>query len=385
MKNPNVDRRQFVAGAALASLGLAANVARADRSASKPSSEPDPARAGAPGSGAKMLVLGGTRFLGPAVVEAALARGMEVTLFNRGRSDPDRFTQLETLLGDRDPNKGEGLKALEGDRTWDYVVDTSSYFPRITRASVGLLKDRVKHYTMVSTVSVYGDMESGDIDESTPVARIDDPTTESMGDQFQNYGPLKALCEEAAEELMPGRVFNVRPGLIVGPDDASHRFTYWPVRVREGGEVLVGGNLDDSVQYIDVRDLGEYIVHAAVEGLVGVYNAVGPSYGQTIAGLVYGCRAVVESDARFTWVPTDGVSELGLAPWGDLPVWSAGSAMDRVHGEKAWKSGLHTRDLADTVRATLESWDAMPDAMKQRPAGMTREREKEALAAWHAR
>jgi 2'-hydroxyisoflavone reductase len=212
-----------------------------------------------------------------------------------------------------------------------------------------------------------------------------DPTVEEMGRFYENYGPLKALCEEAAEAAMPGRVFNVRPGLIVGPGDFSHRFTYWPVRVREGGEVLAPGSIDDPVQFIDVRDLAEFIVHAAVEDLTGVYNAVGPAHGETIAGLLYGCRAVTRSDARFTWIPMEGIAELGLSPWGDLPVWTGGSPMDRISGAKAWSAGLATRPLADVVAATLASWDAMTPQERARPAGMTREREREALAAWHAK
>jgi 2'-hydroxyisoflavone reductase len=184
---------------------------------------------------------------------------------------------------------------------------------------------------------------------------------------------------------MPGRVFNVRPGLIVGPGDPTHRFTYWPVRIREGGEILAPGNVDDPVQIIDARDLAEFIVHAALENLTGVYNAVGPAHGETIAGMLYGCRAVTKSDARFTWVPMTGVQELGLSPWGDLPVWTGGASMDRVNGSKAWNAGLTSRTMADIASATLESWDAMTPEERARPYGMSRERETEALAAWHAK
>lgn len=377
MQMPNFDRRQFVAGAgaALASLGLPRTAAARQEA---------PAAA-APSAKKTALILGGTGFLGPHVVRTCLARGIEVTLFNRGRSNADLFPELETLLGDRDPKKGEGLKALEGDRTWDFVVDTSSYVPRVTKASCELLKDRTRHYTMVSTVSVYPEVEDAVIDESTAVGRLTDPTVETMGQYFENYGPLKALCEEAAEAVMPGRVFNVRPGLIVGPGDPTHRFTYWPVRIREGGEILAPGNVDDPVQIIDARDLAEFIVHAALENLTGVYNAVGPAHGETIAGMLYGCRAVTKSDARFTWVPMTGVQELGLSPWGDLPVWTGGASMDRVNGSKAWNAGLTSRTMADIASATLESWDAMTPEERARPYGMSRERETEALAAWHAK
>lgn len=369
-----VGRRQFMAGASatLASLGLSNDARAAAAQDSAPAPKPD---------ATKVLVLGGTGFLGPHTVRACLARGWEVTLFNRGRTNAHLFGDLEKLVGDRDPDRGEGLTALEGDRRWDLVIDTTSYVPRLTRAVAELLADRVERYLLVSTVSVYASFEEMGQDESAPLAEMEGPTSEDVGTY---YGALKALCEAAAEEVMPGRVFTVRPGLIVGPGDPTHRFTYWPVRVRDGGEVLAPGELDDSVQYIDVRDLAEFMVHGADEGLTGIYNAVGPEYGQTIAGLVYGCRAACTSDARFTWVPMDGVQRLGLRPWGDLPMWTGGSGMDRIDGRKAWSAGLASRPLSETVTATLESWDAMSDAQRARRWGMTREREREALDSWAA-
>lgn len=355
------------ASATLASLGLSADArARAARQ------EPESA---AP---TKVLVLGGTGFLGPHTVRACLARGWDVTLFNRGRTNTHLFDDLEKLVGDRDPERGEGLKALEGDRRWDLVIDTTSYVPRLTRAVTELLADRVDRYLLVSTVSVYASLEERHQDESAPLATMEDPTSEDVG---AHYGALKALCEAAAEEVMPGRVFTVRPGIIVGPGDPTHRFTYWPVRVRDGGEVLAPGKLDDAVQYIDVRDLAAFMVHGAAQGLAGIYNAVGPEYGQTIAGLLYGCRAACTSAARFTWVPLDGVERLGLRPWVDLPMWTGGSGIDCIDGGKAWSAGLASRPLAETVTATLESWDALSDEQRARRWGMTREREREALAA----
>src|SRR5688572_29497367 len=195
----------------------------------------------------RLLVLGGTKFLGRAVVEAAVARGHEPTLFHRGLTNPGLFPDLEHLRGDRDG----GLAALQG-RTWDAVIDPSGYVPRIVRASAELLADAVEHYTFISSISVYPSFPTPGMDESSPVGTLEDPTVEDVP---AHYGPLKALCEQAAEAAMPGRVFHVRAGLIVGPNDPSDRFTYWPVRVAKGGDVLAPGSPERPVQIIDVRDL----------------------------------------------------------------------------------------------------------------------------------
>lgn len=373
-----VGRRQFVAAAASAATFASFNLGRA----AAVHTQETASGTGGESAKKKVLVLGGTGFLGPHTVRACVAKGWEVTLFNRGRTNTDLFPGLEKLVGDRDPEKGEGLKALEGDRRWDVVIDTSSYVPRIARAAVDLLKDRIDQYLLVSTVSVYASMEEPDQDESAPVGTVEDETNEDVN---RHYGALKALCEQVAEELMPGRVHVVRPGLIVGPGDPTHRFTYWPVRVRDGGAVLAPGLIDDPVQYIDVRDLADFMVRACDEGLMGIYNAVGPEYGQTIAGLVYGCRAVCRSDARFTWVSMEGLEGLGVQPWSDMPMWTGGSGIDRMSGAKAWKAGLTSRPLAETVAGTLDSWDGMTEQQKARRWGIDREREEAALAKWAER
>ena len=214
----------------------------------------------------KILILGGTGFIGPWEVEAAKARGHEVTLFNRGKSRPDMFTELEKLKGDRDPDKDDGLSALVG-RTFDVVIDNSGYYPRHVKASAELLGPNVKQYIYVSSISAYGQTDVEGQDETAPLATMDDPTVEEMGEGWVNYGPLKALCEGAAEAAMPGRVTVVRPGYIVGPGDHTHRFTYWPLRIREGGEVAVPGGPDDPIQVIDVRDLTEWIIHMAEQNI----------------------------------------------------------------------------------------------------------------------
>ncbi|MDL1949181.1 epimerase, partial [Acidobacteria bacterium ACD] len=194
-----------------------------------------------PASGKKLLVLGGTAFLGPELVEAARAKGWAVTLFNRGKTNPQLFPDLEKLRGDRNGD----LKALEG-RKWDAVIDTSGYFPRQVRATAELLRENVRHYTFVSSISVYADTSKPGMDETAPVSRSADEKTDKITEE--SYGALKARCEEAAEKAMPGRTLNVRPGLIVGPGDRSDRFTYWPVRVARGGEVLAPGDPSDPVQ-----------------------------------------------------------------------------------------------------------------------------------------
>lgn len=334
----------------------------------------------------RILILGGTAFLGPAVVEAALARGHTLTLFNRGRTNAHLFPDLEKLRGDRDPEVGEGLKALE-EGEWDAVVDTSGYVPRIARASSELLADRIGRYLFVSTVSVYASFEKEGIEEQDPVGTIEDETFEKI--TGQSYGPLKALCEQAVQEALGERATVVRPGLIVGPGDPTDRFTYWPVRVQRGGEVLAPGTPEDSVQYIDVRDLGEWIVHLIEEGTPGTFNAVNPPSPSSMGELAYGSKAVTGGDARFTWVSPEFLGEQGIRPWSDLPVWlppkGETRGLGRVSNARALEAGLGSRTLAETVGAILAWFNSQPEQrQKALRAGMKPEREAEALAAWHA-
>jgi len=336
-----------------------------------------------------LLILGGTGFIGPHIVEAALAKGYGITLFNRGRTNPGLFRELESLKGNRDPDKDEGLEALKG-RSWDGVIDTSGYFPRLVGASAGLLADNVGQYVFISSISVYSDNSTADMDESGPIARMDDPTLEEFGDQFQHYGALKALCEQAAEKAMPGRVTSIRPGLIVGPRDNVPRFTYWPVRVERGGEVLAPGAPDDPVQYIDGRDLADFVIRTLEDGTAGVFNANGPNTPTNMAEMLYGCKAVTGGDARFTWVNADFLGEQGIQPWSDMPVWipprEGYEGFHRVNIDKAIKAGLRSRPLAETVRDTLAWYHAWPpDTPFPWRGGITAEREAEVLAAWHAR
>lgn len=214
----------------------------------------------------KILVLGGTRFLGRHIVEAALAGGHDITLFNRGQNNPDLFPEVEKLRGNRDGD----LSALQG-RQWDAVIDTCGFVPRIVQASAALLADSVRHYTFISSISVYADFSKPAMNENAPVGTMQDESIEEI--TAETYGPLKALCERTAEKAMPGRVLHIRPGYIVGPFDPTDRFTYWPRRVATGGEMLAPGRPDSQIQFVDVRDLANWIIRMVETNRTGVFNA----------------------------------------------------------------------------------------------------------------
>lgn len=344
----------------------------------------------------KLLILGGTKFLGRYVVEEALARGHEVTLFNRGQLNPELFPGVEKLRGDRDG----GLDELKGER-WDAAVDPSGYSPRVVRDSARLLADSVEHYTLVSSQSAYKDTSVPGVGENYPVGTITDEQlreaealkqSELMAAPFfwERYGALKALCERAAEEELPGRVLTVRAGLIVGPHDYSDRFTYWPRRVAEGGEVLAPGNPERQVQLIDVRDLAAWILDMAEARRTGTYNATGPAYRLTMGRVLEVCRGTTGSDASLVWVEEKFLLDAGIGPWMEMPLWVPESSEDNVNRhfmevsvEKAVAAGLKFRALSETVRDTLE-WDLSRPADTERRAGLAREREREVLEAWRA-
>jgi 2'-hydroxyisoflavone reductase len=335
----------------------------------------------------RLLVLGGTVFVGRHVIEAALAGGHEVSVFTRGRHGADLFPDAEHLRGDRDGDLG----ALEHGE-WDAVVDTSGYFPRQVRATAELLADRVEHYIFVSSVSVYANA-GADSNEDAPVHRLpaDAPETTSSPEA---YGGFKALSEEAAEAALPGRVANVRPTVVVGPHDPTNRFTYWVTRIAEGGDVLVPRPPDQRVQVIDGRDLGEWIVRLAQERVAGVFNACGPAEPLTMDGFVTAIRDTVEPDAALEWVDEAFLVEAGVEPYTELPFWLAPSANPDWSGfnahdpARALATGLTLRPLEDTIRATL-AWAEQAPAPEPReigvdraPAGLTRARERELLDAW---
>ena len=327
----------------------------------------------------KLLILGGTRFLGRALVEAALAAGHDLTLFNRGQSNPELFPEVEQLRGNRDGN----LEALQG-RRWDAVIDTCGYVPRLVRASAELLAGAVDHYTFISTLSVYSDPTIVGMDESAPVGRLEDETTEEI--TGETYGPLKVLCEQAATEAMDGRALIVRSGLIVGPHDPTDRFTYWPYRVARGGEVLAPGQPDDPVQIIDVRDIAEWTLRATEARLAGPYNVTGPDYRLTLGDVLRTCCQVSASDADFTWVSDAFLLEHEVAAYTEMPLWVPAEypGFDRFDVSKALRNGLAFRPLEQTVRDTLE-WQATRPAGHEWRGGLTSEREAELLRIWHGR
>lgn len=322
----------------------------------------------------RLLILGGTLFLGRHLVEVALAEGHEVTLFNRGRTNPDLFPGVEKLHGDRTTD----LSALAG-RSWDAAIDTCGNLPRVVRASAALLADVVEHYTFVSSISVYSDFTRPDMDESGPVGTLDDSTIEEI--TGATYGPLKALCEQAAEAAMPGRVLSVRSGLIVGPHDPTDRFTYWPVRVQRGGDMLAPVGPDYAVQFIDVRDLAAWCLAMAERRQVGTFNVTG--HPTPLGAVLDAARLATGSDANVVWMDEAFLTAHDVAPWSELPMWltSDRQAMLRINVDRALATGLEFRPVADTVRATLD-WHATRDGDGSLRAGLAPEREGELLAAW---
>jgi 2'-hydroxyisoflavone reductase len=305
-----------------------------------------------------------------------------VTLFNRGRTNPQLFPDVEKLHGDRDGH----LEALAG-RSWDWVVDTSGYVPRVVRQSAELLAPRVERYLFVSTISVYADTSRPGMDESAPVERLADPATE---DVRAHYGALKAACEGVVEAALPGRALSVRPGLIVGPNDPTDRFTYWPVRVARGGEVLAPGDGSDPVQVVDVRDLAAFLVRLLEAGAHGTFNATGPAERLTTRALLEACRAAAASDARFTWVEATFLAAQGVAPWQDLPAWvpASGDSLGfaQIDVRRAIAQGLAFRPIVETARDTLAWWRSLPPERRAAPkAGLSPEREAAVLGAWKRR
>ena len=361
-----MDRREFLNASAALSL-----LATVPASRCRATAKPRPL---------KLLILGGTRFIGPHVVEIARTHGHEVTLFNRGKTNIGRVQDVEVLHGDRNGQ----LDALKG-RKWDAVLDTSAFVPRIVKLSTELLRDSVSHYVYVSSISAYASF-AGANDESSAVGKIADETIEKVDEN--TYGPLKALCEQAAESAMPGRVTVLRPGYIVGPDDNSDRFTYWPARVARGGEVLAPNTPQDEIQVIDVRDLAAFAVLCIEQRVLGTFNLVSPPHTFTMGELMTDCLAATKSDARITWVSADFL-EAHKVEDGDLPIWShavgenAGFAL--TSAAKALAAGMKIRPLSDTVSATL-AWHLSRPAEQQAKlkAGISAEREQELLTAWHA-
>lgn len=355
----------------------AAGVLGATRPSAPPAKVPPPQR---------ILVLGGTGFLGPHFVRAALANGHTVTLFHRGKTGAGLFPDLEHLKGDRE--QGD-LAALQG-RTFDAVIDTSGYVPAHVEATAKLFAEHAAHYQFISSVSVYrafGERKE-DVDEQSEVAVVDDADAAKVSTIRQSmpfYGALKARCEAAAIAAMGDRVAVLRPGLIVGPGDPTDRFTWWPVRVDRGGEVLAPGNPDGKVQVIDVRDLAAWMVHAVEQRLAGTYNAVGFAGPVSMQELLHVCKGATAVPTTFTWVAEDFLLANDVGPWMEMPLWIPADHRGHIAVDKAIANGLRFRPLGDTVRDTLQWAKTERGDRPFERTGLKPEKEIALLQKWRER
>jgi nucleoside-diphosphate-sugar epimerase len=332
----------------------------------------------------RLLVMGGTVFLGRHIAAAAIERGHELTLFNRGRSDPSPIDGVEQIHGDRERDLG-----LLAGRRWDAVIDTSGYLPRVVHASAELLAGAVDRYVFVSSISAYGTFPEPGVDEDAPLAP---PPPGDAEDVLRYYSELKAACEGQVESALPGRALVVRPGLIVGPHDPTNRFTYWVRRIADGGRVLVPDAPDQPVQLIDARDLAEWMVRMAEAGATGVFNATGPAEPLTFGSMLDRIGTATAGRAELVAIDEDRLADAGVEPWAELPLWLDLPRQPDFRGflavdvDRAIGAGLTFRPLEETVDDTL-AWtrerDGAParaaDAPLPPPAGLTREREAELL------
>jgi 2'-hydroxyisoflavone reductase len=333
-----------------------------------------------------ILILGGTGFTGPYQVQYALSRGHKITTFNRDKTHPGELPAgVEQLIGDRNGK----LDALKG-RRWDVVIDNPTTLPVWVRDAAQVLKGNVERYVFISTISVYADTSKG-VDENAPLAKYDGPdafkeTLEAMkASGYKTYGPLKALSEQEAEKWFPKKTLIIRPGLIVGPRDETDRFSYWPIRIDRGGEVLAPGTPDDPVQFIDARDLAEWTIRMVENRETGTYNATGPAKALGIGGMLDGIKSALNSNAKFTWAPADFLKEQKVEAWSDMPVWAGDElGMARTSISRALGKGLTFRPLGETARDTLAWFKSKPpDRQSKLRAGLTPEREAEVLAELH--
>jgi 2'-hydroxyisoflavone reductase len=339
----------------------------------------------------KLLILGGTRFLGRHLVAAARARGYEITLFNRGNYSSEGLGAIESIRGDRHSE----LSRLQV-RRWDAVIDTSGHLPRAVKTAAEVLADSVERYVFISTQNAYRDVSVPGIDESYSRATLTEEQldranaidTSGQPSYAELYGGLKSLCEQAAEKVMPGRVLIIRPGLIVGPYDYTDRFTYWPVRVARGGEILAPGPPDRFIQFIDVRDLAEWTISMIERQATGAYNAHGVPKTLTMQHLLEECKTATGSDAHFTWVTEDFLLQEKVASWSELPLWLPEEAAPHLKGfmfispAKAIAAGLNFRPLSATIRDTL-TWYQTNRPNDELKAGLDRDKERALLYKWH--
>ncbi|HET9861923.1 MAG TPA: NAD-dependent epimerase/dehydratase family protein [Steroidobacteraceae bacterium] len=333
----------------------------------------------------RILILGGTRFIGLHMTALAMQRGHTVAFFNRGKTHTDRYPEVERIKGDRN-GEIDGLKG----RQWDVVIDNSGYVPRHVRLTAELLAPNVRQYIFTSSISVYPDF-AAPRDEKSPVGKLQDETVEKV--DGETYGPLKALCEQAVEKAMPGKACVIRPGLIVGPDDSTDRFTYWPARAARGGEFIAPGTPADPFQIIDVRDLAAFTINAAERNVTGTYNLVSNVNEFRFGELVDACVASAKARAkpseapRATWIPADFLEAREVAPWSEMPVWLPATgdeaAFAATSNAAAVAKGLTITPLAKTVDDTLAWHLARPaEEREQLKAGIAPDKEAAVLAAW---
>ena len=368
-------RRRFLAASAAAAGAAALTPARAlawPSPGSAPHSDASPTP-----RPLRILILGGTGFIGPHMVRYAMYRGHDVTLFNRGRTAPELFPGVETLIGDRD----DQLDALRGG-TWDAVIDNSGYVPRHVRDSAELLRDSVGRYLFTSTGSVYN-FDQDELTEDADLLPIDDPTSEDV-DRY--YGPLKVLCENAVTDTYRERGTVVRLHVVAGPGDPTDRFTYWPVRIDHGGEIIAPGSQSTPVQFIDVRDLAEFMMELLERDIGGTYNAAGPALDPTsMAEFLYGVRAITSSHLSFTWIDEQFLveQEARFQLWYP-PTEGAIRGLSRVRSHRGVAAGLKFRPLAVTAFDTLEWFKSLPEE-RRNGFELNLERDARVLEAWKAR
>lgn len=341
----------------------------------------------------KILIIGGTKFVGRHLVAAAIARGCKVTLFNRGKHSSGGMPEVEQIHGDRN----DDLDKLKN-RNWDAVIDTCGYLPQTVKASAEALKDSVENYVFISSISAYADFSQPNYDENAPLAKLSeeqqkkvariDPKGELTGQILgAEYGALKALCEQETENAMPGRVLIVRPGVIVGSFDPTDRFTYWVMRVAQGGEVLAPSKPNCAVQFIDVRDLSEWIIRMIERKETGVFNANGKPGELRFGSMLEEIKNVTRGDAEFTWLSENFLLAEKVQAWSEMPLWLPDEAAPEIKGhafgnvDKALAAGLGFRPLKDTIQNVL-AWRKENFQTNEMKAGIRRERESELLRKW---
>lgn len=333
-----------------------------------------------------ILILGGTRFLGRFLTEKALENGHAVTLFNRGKSNPELFPNVEKLIGDRDGN----LEALHG-RKWDAVIDTSGFLPWTVRQSLDGLTDSAGHYTFISSVSVYDELDEAEICENHAVGTLTPERIEELKGMAaaqaigEHYGELKYLCEQEVEGVFAGRSLIVRPGLIVGPYDTTDRFSYWVNRIAKGGQVLAPGRRDKAVQFIDVRDLAEWIIGMIESGATGLYNATGPETRLTMEQFLITCAETIGNETELVWVDEKFLIGHEVNGWTDMPLWIPDSlnmeGFLSIDIRKALAGGLTFHPLEETIRDTL-AWESTQTETGKK-AGLDPDKEQAVLFDWN--